>query len=97
MAYKEIGNELANFWLPKKANEQLEGTIKQIKDGRYGKFYIITLKDGEEIATPSHKVLQGRMQEVAEGDKVRITYLESLPPKVRGQNPTQMYKVEIDE
>ena len=49
--------------------------------------------DGEEVLTPSHKVLQNRMQKATVGTQVEIIYRGNEPPKVRGQNPTEMYEV----
>lgn len=84
-----------DIWLPGREGDELTGVVKKITEGNYGKQYVVLKKDNSEVTTPSHKVLQNRMQEVKEGNVVKIVYTHSEAPKVRGQNPTMMYDVFI--
>ena len=81
------------IWLPTEENEELVGVVAGIVEGSYGLQYSIKKDDGEELRTPSHKVLVNRMAKVKEGDRVRLIYLGEQPPAVRGQNPTRLYEV----
>lgn len=95
MAYKEQTQEM---WLPKNINDKLEGKIIEINtEGMYGNQYHIEQDDGSVIVTPSHKVLQNRIINCSKGDKVKIVFEGEEAPKVKGQNPTKMYKVYKDE
>jgi len=96
MAYKK--QEGAGIWIPQEENEELEGEVTSINtEGLYGIQYTIKKKDGEEILTPSHKVLQNRMQNAEVGTKVKIVYIGQEAPKIRGNNPTSLYDVYFDE
>ena len=93
-----VKQEGAGIWLPKDEKEILEGEVTSInREGLYGTQYTIKKSDGEEVVTPSHKVLQNRMQKAAVGTKVKIVFVGTEPPKIRGQNPTTMYDVFFDE
>ena len=85
----------SKMWLPKAENESLIGEITKVIEGKYGKQYLICTDavTGAEIVTPSHKVLQNRMEGLTVGTVVKIVYLGKEPPAVRGQNPMQMYDV----
>ena len=84
--------EGAGIWLPQIEGDELQGEVNDIAEGLYGLQY--TIKTGkEDLKTPSHKVLQARMQKVKVGDFVKIVFKGSVAPKVRGQNPTLMYEV----
>ncbi len=96
MAYKK--QEGAGIWLPKEEKDTLEGEVTHINtEGLYGTQYTIKTEDGEEVLTPSHKVLQNRMQKAAVGTKIKIEYTGTEPPKIRGQNPLTLYDVYFDE
>jgi len=83
-----------NMWNPEKEGDKLEGKIiSENKEGTYGTQYTIRTHDGNKIMTPSHKVLQNRMTLCAVGDTVMIVFEGTEPPKVKGQNPTKIYKV----
>lgn len=84
-----------SIWLPEKAGDVLIGEVLSRRDGNYGPQWLIKRGEKDELYTPSHKVLQARMENVAIGAIVRIEKLEAVPPKVRGQNPTTMYKVSV--
>lgn len=94
MAEEWEKQEGANIWLPEEKGDELRGEVVKVNlEGTYGPQWTIRQEDDEEIRTPSHKVLQNRMSSVKVGSTVKIVYLDELPPKVRGQNPTKMYEV----
>lgn len=97
MTDKWIEQEGAGMWIPQNEGDELIGTVTDIVEGDYGKQYVIKKDDGEEIRTPSHKVLQNRMAKVKAGNKVKIVYTGEEPPSVKGQKPTKMYKAFIAE
>ena len=84
--------EGAGIWLPDKVEEELQGEVTDISEGLYGLQYTVKDTSGEQ-RTPSHKVLQARLQKVKVGDTIKIVFKGTQPPKVRGQNPTSMYEV----
>lgn len=86
--------ETANIWLPKAVNEQLMGSVKNIQEGMYGVQLLLMTEKGEDVLTPSHKVLQNRVSKVKNGDIVKIIYLGEEPGKP-GKNPTKLYDVYI--
>ena len=94
-----IKQEGAGIWLPTKEKEELEGEVTHINtEGLYGVQYTVKKKDGgEEVLTPSHKVLQNRMQKAIVGTKVKIIFTGTEAPKIRGQNPMTMYDVFFQE
>ena len=93
-----VKQEGAGIWLPEKENEELEGEVVHINtEGLYGTQYTIKKEDDEEVLTPSHKVLQNRMQKAEKGTKVKIVFTGTEAPKIRGQNETKMYDVFFDE
>ncbi len=93
-----VKQEGAGIWLPEKEKEELEGEVTHINtEGLYGVQYTIKKSDGDEVLTPSHKVLQNRMQKAEKGTKVKIVFTGTEPPKIRGQNETKMYDVFFDE
>ena len=94
MGYVKVESNL-NIWLPTEENQQIEGEVKKVSEGKYGLQYDIDV-DGEVLTTPSHKVLQNRLKEVVEGNKIKIVYLGEQSPKVRGESPMKMYDVYID-
>lgn len=84
-----------SYWKPEKEGEVIEGTLSEIKEGgKYGTDYTLVTIEQEQVKLPSHRVLQNLMARCKVGDYVRITFVGSQPPKVRGENPTLMYKVE---
>lgn len=93
MGITEIGT--ANFWKPTKEGEALEGEIIDISESTFEgkKTYLIRTKNGDEVPTPVHEVLCNRMKSTKKGDTVRIEYLGEEPPKLKGYNPTRMYRV----
>ncbi len=93
-----VKQEGAGIWLPEKANDELIGEVTHIDtEGLYGTQYVVKKEDGDEVRTPSHKVLQNRMQKAVVGTKVKIVFSGTEAPKIRGQNPTSMYDVFFKE
>ncbi len=93
-----VKQEGAGIWLPEKEEDTLEGEVTHINtEGLYGVQYTIKKSDDEEVLTPSHKVLQNRMQKAKVGTQVRIVYTGVEPPKIRGQNSTRIYEVYFAE
>jgi len=90
--WEEVTSQL-NIWLPDSYGQSLTGEIMEKRDGTYGPQWLIKTEAGEEFWTPSHKVLQARLNNVQIGSTVKLERIEDLPPKIRGQNPTTMYKV----
>lgn len=86
------------FWSPEKEGDELVGEVTSVDtEGEYGTRYMIRNEDGDEVITPSHKVLQNRMLKAKKGDKVKIVYKGTEPPSVKGYSPTQIYEVFIDQ
>ena len=97
MTFKPIVRNNA-FWLPVNPGDQLTGIVLDRIEGKFGEQ--LTIEDEltkKEFTTPSHRVLQNLLEDVAIGARVRITYQGEEPPKVRGQSPMKMYLVERDE
>ena len=96
MVYKK--QEGAGIWLPTVEKTELVGEVTHInREGLYGTQYTIKTKDGNEVLTPSHKVLQARMIKAKIGTVVKIVLTGTEPPKVKGQKPTTMYDVYFEE
>lgn len=93
MADKWNKQEGKGFWIPENEGDELIGEVTSIREGDYGNQYCIKKEDGEEIFTPSHKVLQNRMADAAVGTTVKIVYTGTEPPAQKGYKPTQMYDV----
>ena len=91
-------NELksdSGIWKPEQKDEKLEGEVIEIKQGPYGLQLTVETADGGKVTTPSHKALQTRIGAVKAGDIVRIVFVGTDLPKVKGQNPTRLYSVFI--
>jgi len=93
--YKEVVG--AEFWMPNTVGDTLKGEVIAIIDGQFGKQYDIRKEDGAKIRTPSHRVLQSKMSEAKTGDNVVIEYSGEELPKVKGNDPTKMYKIFVRE
>ena len=86
-----------DFWNPEKEGEELIGEMIEIRQGAYGNQYLIKKENGEEIFTPSHKVLQGKMSKVCGGDKVKLVFIKQDLPKIKGQQGVKIYDVFVDK
>ncbi len=101
----EGGNQMAEeeweetkrgtFWNLKvaKPGDEISGTLVNVRDGTYGKVYDIEQKDKTVITAPSSKVLENRISDKDIGKEIRIVYDSEIPPKLRGHNPTRLFKV----
>jgi hypothetical protein len=96
VTWKEILPE-TNFWQPKETDDSLIGQVVEQKLGNYGKQYLIKESDGKTLWTPSHKVLQDRLEsaKVGIGDKVKIVFVGKSPSKDAAKNDTSLYKVYV--
>jgi len=83
----------SGMWLPKDVGSWIEGECIGISTGAYGKQITLRKGDNETVTTPSHKVLQSRINHVQVGDIVKIEYLGMELPKVKGQQGARLYKV----
>jgi hypothetical protein len=90
--FEEVKKDM-NIWLPQVKDDQIEGKLVEKKEGKYGTQFCIDDERIGRVYTPSHKVVQNRMNDVIIGSFVRIVYTGKEAPSVRGQNPTSMYKV----
>lgn len=98
MGEEFVKQEGAGIWMPAEDGDELLGEVTHIDtEGLYGTQYVIKKDDGEEVRTPSHKVLQNRMQKAKVGTSVKIVFTGTEAPKIRGQNPTCMYDVFFKE
>lgn len=88
-----IKQDGAGLWTPKKIDSELIGVVMAVTNGTYGRQWVIQTKENDEIKTPSHKVLQSRMDKIKEGDVIKIVYKGDEPSKIRGYNPTPIYEV----
>lgn len=91
--WKEIETNM-NIWKPEKPGEEIEGeVISKENDETFGLQVEIKTPSGENFKLPSHRALQSRLRDVKVGDYVKAQLTEELPPKIRGHNPTKIYKV----
>lgn len=83
------------FWNAEKEKDELLGEVTEIKTtGQYGVQHVIKIKNGDLFLTPSHAVLQNRMQSIKVGDVIKIVYEgEDLSQKKKGQNAPKIYRV----
>ncbi len=81
-----------SFWEPE-IGETLEGVIVDIREGLFGKQWVLQDLNDVQHITPSHKVLQARMANTIKGDLVRIIFKGQDLPKIKGQQGTKLYEV----
>lgn len=87
-----------NIWTPKSKGDELVGEVVKVdKEATYGIQFTVKTDKGEEILTPSHKYLQNRMKDAEVGTKVKIVYDGQQPAQVKGNSPTEIYKVFFDK
>ncbi len=97
MAYKEV--ESGNIWKPEKDGEFVEGVLKAARESDMYKgnfIYDLETKAGI-VSIFGTAVLNSRMQRTKVGDKLKIVYEGTELPKVKGHNPTKLFKVYKDE
>lgn len=85
---------LEGVWRPQEDGEQIEGVIIEKRDGSFGVEFVMLTDLAIKYTTPSHKLLQDRMHNVIEGDRVRITYKGTVETQ---HKPAYVYKVEKKE
>jgi hypothetical protein len=95
MAWIEQTSDLG-MWMPK-IGEELIGEVIKIEEGMYGKNLDIKKDDGSIIKTPSHKVLQARLNKVKIGDKIKVVFVKEELPRLKGYQPTRIYSVAIEQ
>lgn len=84
--------EDSNFWTPEKEGDSIEGIIVSRETGDFG--LKVTIESNKKrIVLPSHKVLQNRLESCKVGDIIKVIYEKEELPKVKGRNPTKIYKV----
>jgi len=83
----------APFWRPNQEGDSIEGTLIKVRKGTYGDVYDIETKDGEMITVPSSAVLANRISEADEGKYIRIVFDGLQQSKIKGRNPTKLFKV----
>lgn len=93
--WKEI--EDSNFWNPEKEGEEIEGIIISIQNEEFGIKVTLETKDKKNIILPSHKVLQNRLSNCKAGDVIKVIFKGKELPKIKGHNPTNIYKVFVKE
>lgn len=95
MTWKKQENTVFTF---SEDNKELIGTIEAIGAGGYeNKKYTIKQEDNSVVVVFGTKVLDARMSDVKIGDKIKIVYTGTEPPKVKGYKPTVLFDVFIDK
>jgi len=82
----------SNYWNPVIEGESVEGIITLVNKDDFGLKVTIENK-GKAIVLPSHKVLQNRLQNCKVGDMIKVIFEKKELPKIKGHNPTNIYKV----
>ena len=80
------------FWKAQNEGDSIEGTLLKVRDGQYGPVYDVETKDGVETV-PTSAVLANRIAASDEGKVVRIVFDGLQQSKIKGRNPTKLYKV----
>ena len=91
-----MGRSNINYrlWLPETKDEVLIGEVIEVNtEGQYGLQLVLVKEDGEKATTPSHKALQSRLTNFQVGDKLKIVFIGTDLPKIKGQNGTRLYTV----
>lgn len=73
--YEEIELTELNIWVPTTIGETILAKILEIREGSYGTEATMKVKGQEdEVITPAHKLLQNKIEQLQEGDIVKIVY-----------------------
>lgn len=83
----------SDLWQPKEKGDSIEGVVKEIREGQYGRQIIIVTKNNEEFSTPSHKVLQSRLSNIKVNEVVKVIFEGEELPTIKGRKGTMIYKV----
>lgn len=94
MVFEKI--ERGNIWTPEKEGQDIVGKLLTVRDGNYGKVYDIETKDGVQTVFGT-KFLENLMEQVKEGDKVKIVFTGKEAPKVKGYSPMKTFEVFVDK
>ena len=82
------------YWKPVAKEDQISGVITKInKEGKFGIQFCIDDERQGEVWTPSHKVIQNRLEGSKVGEYVQIVFLGTELPSIKGNNPTSLYRV----
>jgi hypothetical protein len=90
-------DQQGEYWKPQTIGDSLTGKVIARVQGEYGLQYKIKTEGGIIFITPSHRVLQAKLENVTLGTDVKITLDGELPAKVEGRSPTKMYSVFLKE
>ena len=92
MAYKEIQSAVHNF-----DNEPIiEGVFKGTKEMKHGVGYKIEKEDGTVVLVGSTSMLRDKMENVNEGDKIKIEFT-GMEKTANGKYEYRVFKVYKDE
>lgn len=83
----------SNFWNAEKEGDSVEGIIVAMETDNFGLKVTIETADKKTIILPSHKVLQSRLKNCKIGEQIKVIYEKTELPKIKGHNPTKIYKV----
>lgn len=107
MAFKEIESKFGPSWPGKEPQEGTcaVGVVKERIPGDFNKNnYILgdatidaVKVEGGELTVWGSAYLCSKMDSVPIGARVRVTFLGTELPKIKGQNPGKLFKVEVDE
>ena len=82
-----------NFWKPENEGDSVEGRLVEIRDGKYGAVYDVEKSDGTLITVSTSAVLANRIRKNDVGKEVRIVFDGQQASKLKGKNPTNLFKV----
>ena len=89
-----------NIWKPEEEGDSLKGVVKAINPtGIYGFQVTIERDDDKRVfLTPNQKVLQNLLVNggISVGQYVEIVFTHSEKAKVKGQSPTMMYELYVE-
>jgi len=80
------------FWKPQNDGDSIEGTLIKVRSGQYGDVYDLETHSGVQTV-PSSAVLANRLSASDEGKFIRITFDGLQQSKIKGRNPTKLFKV----
>lgn len=82
----------SDFWKPEKEGDSVEGVIILMENNNFGLSVTIE-RNSKKIILPSHSVLQNRLKNCKVGDVIKVIFEKMELPKIKGRNPTHIYKV----
>ena len=92
---EELKGKKSMYWKPETKGEEIVGVMVESRNDKdYGLQCRIENKMQDiDVWTPSHRVLQNKLQEAKVGDKLRIIYDGEEETSKQGKNPTKLYRV----